>query len=186
MGQDKAALVLGGRTLLDRVIDAASAVAEEIIVVVRPGVQLPRLQATSAIRFVEDEAADEGPLIGIVSGLARLQAPVALIVACDQPFVRPGLLGLLAERAREHVAIVPVVDGRPQPMCSAVRTEALAQLRALVASGTRAATALADLPGALLLPRDAWSEADPDGRSFIGVNTPEEFAYAQRLAETDG
>jgi molybdopterin-guanine dinucleotide biosynthesis protein A len=78
---------------------------------------------------------------------------------------------------------MPVVDGLPQPMCSAVRTEALHHLRALIADGSRAAGALAELPGALLLQPHEWSVVDPDGRSFLGVNTPEEFARAIALAE---
>jgi molybdopterin-guanine dinucleotide biosynthesis protein A len=185
MGQDKAALVLGGRNLLQRAVDAVSAVADEVVVVVRPRAQSPSLSGSAHVTFVEDEAPDEGPLVGIVSGLARVQAPIALIVACDQPFVRPEFLRLLAARAREHLAVVPVVDGRPQPLCSAVRTDALAQLRTLVADGTRAAAALADLPGALHLQREAWFGADPEGRSFIGVNTREEFERARELAERD-
>jgi molybdopterin-guanine dinucleotide biosynthesis protein A len=202
MGQDKASLVLGDRTLLHRAVDAVGAVADDVVVVLRPGAPVPvldmraftatarpepvegrdrRASARPALTFVDDEAADEGPLVGITSGLAHVRAPVALVVACDQPFVRPELLRLLAEYAREHTAVVPVVDGLPQPMCSAVRTEVLPQLRALIADGSRAASELADLPGALLLSRDAWAQVDPDGRSFIGVNTPEELAQARAL-----
>jgi molybdopterin-guanine dinucleotide biosynthesis protein A len=183
MGQDKASLVLGGRTLLQRAVDAVSVVATEVVVVLRPGAPPPEVEGLTEVRFVEDEAPNEGPLVGIVSGLACAQAPVVLIVACDQPFVRPELLRLLAERAREHIAVVPFVDGLPQPMCSAVRFEALPVLREFVASGSRAANALADLPGALRLERDGWGEADVEGRSFIGVNTPEEFERAKELAQ---
>ena len=183
MGQDKAALPLGGRTLLQRAVDAASEVATMVVIVGAPDRPLPEVACARPLRVVADAVEGEGPLAGIVAGLGATDAPVAVIVGCDQPFVRPALLRLLARRAQEHIAVVPVMEGKPQPLCSAVRLDALARLRAVFEGGGRAAMALTELPGALLLPPEQWEAADPDGRSFIGVNTPDELARAEAHIE---
>ena len=183
MGRDKAGVVLGGRTLLQRAVDATAGVATRVVIVGAPGRALPEVACARPLVFVTDPVEGEGPLAGIVTGLEAAGAPVAVVTCCDQPFIRPAFLWLLAECARTHVAVLPVFEGRPEPLCTAVRREALPQLRAALDHGNRAAMVLADLPGALLLPREEWEAADPDGWSFTGVNTPEELARAETLLE---
>ncbi|HRC61654.1 MAG TPA: NTP transferase domain-containing protein, partial [Dehalococcoidia bacterium] len=45
MGRDKAALVLRGRSLLQRALDAVGAVVDEIVVVGAPGRALPEVRS---------------------------------------------------------------------------------------------------------------------------------------------
>ncbi|MSQ42050.1 MAG: molybdenum cofactor guanylyltransferase [Dehalococcoidia bacterium] len=184
MGRDKASLALDGRTLLQRTVDALAQVAQEIVVVRAPVRALPSLQCALPLHEVEDAVEGEGPLLGIAAGLRAASAPVALIVGCDMPFLRPALLRLLAARAAAGARFVlPSYDGRPQPLCSALRRDALAVVDAHIAAGDRAILAIAqDIDAALVLP-EQWAVADPDGRSFQNVNTPEEFEAARaRLA----
>jgi molybdopterin-guanine dinucleotide biosynthesis protein A len=181
MGSDKAAVVFGSRTLLQRAVDAVAKVASHVVVVGAPGRPLPVVQCARPLLEVSDPVEGEGPLSGIITGLEAAGTPVALIVGCDQPFLRPSLLRLLAERAADHPAVLPVLDGRPQPLCAAVRLAVLPELQAAFARGERAAKLLVSLPGALLLAAEEWRGVDPDGRSFIGVNTPEELERAERL-----
>lgn len=181
MGRDKASLVLDGRTLLQRVVDAAGVVATEVVVVGAPGRDLPAVVSPRMLRMVADSVEGQGPLAGILAGLEWTEREVALVVGCDQPFVLPALLAHLAELARTHAAAVPVVDGRPQPLASAVRREALTGLRRAFEDGARAARVIADLDGGVLVPPEVWQQFDPDGHSFAGVNTPEELDAARQF-----
>jgi molybdopterin-guanine dinucleotide biosynthesis protein A len=95
--------------------------------------------------------------------------------------MQPALLALLASKARTYPAVLPLLDGQPEPLCSAVRLEALVSLHAMFESGERAARVLGMLPGADLVPEQAWRAVDPEGRSFIGVNTPAQLANAEVL-----
>lgn len=181
MGRDKAAVVLGGRTLLQRTVDAAAAVAGTVVVVGAPGRRLPPIETARPLTAVTDAVEGQGPLAGIIEGLEAVEAPVALVLGCDQPFVRPALLELLVETVRDHVATLPLLGDQAQPLCSAVQREALPLLRQRYEAGARAAMVLAELPGAVLLPDASWRNADPDARSFIGVNTPEQLRRAEAL-----
>ena len=179
MGADKCALRLGGRTLIQRVADALGEVADEIAVAGAAGREPPPLRTARPLLRVADAAEGGGPLAGVLAGLEATSAPVAVVVACDLPFVRPALLRLLAERARAGAPFVaPLHEGRPQPLCSAWRRDALPALRERAASGKRAASMLG-APGAVLLPPEAWRAADPAAASFANVNTPADLARAR-------
>jgi len=182
MGRDKASLVLGGRALLQRAVDACGEAASAVVVVTAPGRELSGVTSALPLTFVTDAEEGAGPLAGIVAGLSAIQTPVALVVACDMPFIAPELLRFLASSIGDGVsAAVPVLDGQAQPLCSAVRADALEALQAAFAGGTRAASAVGDLPGARLIQAAEWRVVDPTGTSFVGVNTPEEWARAEAL-----
>ncbi len=83
MGSDKANLLLGEQTLLQRVIATMQQVFPHVIVSVRqprPEIDLPQ---------VCDEQSGGGPLAGLAAGLGHIATPWAFVVACDMPFVEP-------------------------------------------------------------------------------------------------
>ena len=186
MGTDKASLVLDGRTLLQRTVDALSQVVTEIVVVRAEGQQLPALSSPSPITVVEDSLDDQGPLVGIAEGLRAVSCDVALVTACDMPFLRPQLLRMLVERASVgRRFVVPMYLDRPQPLCSAFRRDALEVIDAQIAAGERKIMAVARELDVDRVSPGHWTAADPDGRSFENVNTPEEFEAALARA-SDG
>jgi molybdopterin-guanine dinucleotide biosynthesis protein A len=176
MGQDKAALVLDGRTLLQHACDALAAAADEIVIVGSPGRPLPAVSAAVPVRRVDDAVEGEGPLAGIAAGLAAAHGEVAAVVGCDMPHLAPALLRLLAEQALAGARlVVPLHHGRPEGLCSAWRVDALPVVQAHLAAGDRAVLSVeGDLDGVRLAP-EAYRDADPEGLSFVNMNTPEEL-----------
>ena len=179
MGQDKASLVLDGETLLQRTVRVLAAVVDEIVVVRAPGASLPAVSAPCPIVEIEDPVEGQGPLVGIAAGLAVARAPVAIIVGVDMPFLQPPLLRLLADRVRAGSRwVLPIADRRPQPLCSAFARDALEVLRAHIAAGDRAPMSVAADLGMTRLEPEVWRVADPDGLSFMDIDTPEDFTIA--------
>ena len=180
MGRDKASLVLDGRTLLERTVAALEVVADEIVVVRAPGQPLPLVVGARPLTVVEDPVEGEGPLFGIATGLAAASGPVALVVGVDHPFLRPPLLRLLVERVQAGARwVLPVAHGYPQPLCSAFATEALEVIRAHLDAGDRSPMSIAADLRYERLNEEAWRDADPEGLSFVDVDTPEEFEAAR-------
>ena len=180
MGRDKCALDVGGRTLIQRVVDALDEVAGEIIVVHAPERPPPELRSRTPLRLVPDRFEDAGPLVAIVAGLEAASAPVAIAVGCDAPQLQPALLRLLGEWADAGSPLVaPLHEGVPQWLCAAWRRDALPVLRERIAAGDRAVHAAAGALDAALLPPEAYAHLDPQGRSFLNVNTPEQLAAAR-------
>ncbi len=106
MGQDKAALMLNGKTLLQRVTAAMQQIFPKVIVSVRQprsGVELPQ---------VCDEQASGGPLAGLVAGLAQADTPWVFAVACDMPFVMPEVIEQLASYRAKPLPTSPCASIR--------------------------------------------------------------------------
>lgn len=105
---DKTALLVGDRPMLDA---ARAALARaELTVVVGPGGDMV------------EEPPGGGPLAAVAAGLARVEAPVVVVLAADLPFVTVDAVEALVERA----SAVAVDDGdREQYLLAAYRTDAL-------------------------------------------------------------
>ncbi|WP_161965040.1 molybdenum cofactor guanylyltransferase [Ornithinimicrobium cerasi] len=134
-GHDKAALVIGGRTLLDRVLDASSLLGGGVVVV--GDTPVPE----GVVRTVEDPP-DGGPVAGIAAGLAALAqgfpAAWVAVVAVDQPAALPALTAL-------HAAL----PGLPDDVDAVSHADPGGHRQWLLAVYRRAAleAALAALPG---------------------------------------
>lgn len=181
MGADKASLILDGASLLHRTTAALDAVVDEIVIVRAPGQSIPLVQTRASLVIVEDALEGEGPLFGMGTGLAAASAPVALVVGVDHPFLRPPLLRMLVERVRGGARwVLPIAGGRPQPLCSAFASDALEVVRRHLEAGARAPMAVAADLGMVRLTEEEWRTVDPEGLSFVDVDTPEEFEAARR------
>ena len=187
MEQDKAALLLDGETLLHRTVRALAVVAEEIVIVRSPGTPRLDLGALPPVRVVEDAVEGQGPLVGMAAGLEAARAPIAIVVGVDMPFLRPALLRLLVARVAAGARwVFPVGQDGPQPLCSAIARDALPVLRARIEAGDRAPMALEAPLGGVRLLEQEWRAADPDGASFMDVDTPEDFAAALAILAQRG
>jgi len=110
-GIDKASVVVAGRTLLSRALDACE-FATETVVVGPPALDAVA-KAANAARVLE-ELEFGGPVAGVAAGLAALERiPITpddglvLLLACDLPWARDAAALLLAARDR----LTPGVDG---------------------------------------------------------------------------
>lgn len=213
----KASVTLGGRTLLASVVAALEEhVGRIVVVTARQGGVDPApqpaygLEGTShvGIDIIHDTVSEGGPLGALADALGhvgaawgasagdeavrvkRLRDIEAVVVSCDVPLVRPGVVGLLLERLRSSGArwVVPQVHGHPQVLVSAVRGDLLPGIESHLAAGRRDlrglldAVARADPAAVCRLDADALIAVDPRLDSFRDVDTPDDLAaVAARL-----
>jgi molybdopterin-guanine dinucleotide biosynthesis protein A len=182
MGVDKASLMVGGRTMLGRVVEAVASVAEEVVVVRRKG-QMLRDLGEYKVRDVEDEEPSRGPLGGLVSGLRVVRRERALVVGCDMPFLNPRLLEYLIGLSEGWDVVVPRVHGKPQVLHSVWSKECLSVAEGMVSEGK----GLWDVLGSV---RVRWVEEEEVEEvakgigervwaSFMSVDTPGDWALAE-------
>lgn len=182
MGQDKANLLLGGRTLLQSVIATMQPLFAEVIICVRqprPEIALPQ---------VCDNPLHAGPLAGLVAGLERAATPWVFAVACDMPFITPAVIECLARQRAGHQAVVPVVQGYPQPLAAFYAASGLAAARdCLNGNGKHSLRALLEHLWVRYVNEAGMLDAGPDPSTtlntkglanFFDLDTPEDVLLA--------
>jgi len=182
MGADKAALPWGGRTMLEGVIERLAGGFDELVVVasVNQGAPAPALPGI-AVRMVSDPEPLQGPVKALRMGLAAVQAEIAFACACDLPLINVGLALALCDMTSGHDAGIPVVQGRLQVLHAAYRKSCLPALDAMIERGERTLHKLAPSLNVRFVNEDELRRYDPELLSFFNVNTPEDYAQAQRL-----
>jgi len=122
-GADKAALAVGGVSLLERAL-AATVAAVEVVVV---GAAVP---TTRPVRWTREEPPGGGPAAGLLAGLRAFAdlPPLVAVLAVDMPRVTATTIARLTRAvARERVdgALLVDRDGRRQLLCGVYRSTAL-------------------------------------------------------------
>jgi molybdenum cofactor guanylyltransferase len=183
LGRDKASEPLLGRPLLQWVLDRLQPLTAEIVIVGAEGQQLPPLESTMDPAVLEDMFPDSGPLGGIYTGLDAAHVNSALAVACDMPLLQTPLLAELLRLALEHEAVVPVQHGLPQPLCAAYSKSCLPAIRHQLVAGELKLTSFLDQVATHYVASDVWGKLDPEGLSFLNINTDEDLDRASRVME---
>ena len=177
MGADKAFLEFDGRTLLARVLDLAHSVTADVRIV---GSQ-EKFAAYAPV--VEDLFRDCGPLGGIQAALRASQTKFNLILAVDMPFLSREFLQYLISQARnapEAVVVVPLADGRRQPLCAVYRLEFAPVAESALRAGQYRINRLFDQVRTWAIGPDELAGANFSPDIFRNLNTPEDVE-AQKL-----
>ena len=173
--------MVGGSTLLDRVLAAVAGAQRRIVVG-------PKRAAVDSALFVQDE--QSGPVAAIALGLTEATAPVVVTVAADLAFLlQPHVVELVAALrrvvregvTRESVAVALDDNGRRQLLLAAWDTASLRS--ALVDTGGVDGSGLPDARLGALFPavvREVRLVGDP--APWLDCDTPEQLEMARRLA----
>jgi molybdopterin-guanine dinucleotide biosynthesis protein A len=168
MGQDKSRITIDGSTLAARTAHLLSLVVETAVEV-GPGV--------SGLPAILEQPRGEGPLVAVAAGCRTLRDQghngAALVIACDLPFISERLLRFLAEWDSEG-SVVPVVRGRPQPLCARWGAKDLNGVQDLVNQGVRSLQHLSTQPDVAYLDESAWGHVANE-RDFSDVDSPDDL-----------
>lgn len=186
MGSDKALLPLPGNEQISFVEHLASVLApigSEVLLVVRDETQALAYASLRNVRIVIDQIPDYGPLMGLYSGLSAMHSTsmYALVMAVDMPFVQPALLTYLLAQAQGDSMLVPVVEDTPQVLLAVYPRTILPTIEALVRQGRRDPRSLLKVAPVRYVDEAQLRAIDPQLRSFMNVNTPDELRTIKSL-----
>lgn len=180
MGVDKAFLGLEGRTLLERALELARAVAEDVRIVGA------REEFEAFAPAVEDSYQGRGPLGGIHAALSATTSPFNLILAVDLPFLEKRFLEYLVAEARAAKAVVtlPRAGGGFQPLCAVYRREFGALAAPALSAGRNKIDTLFAQTTVRIIEEDELERFAFSAAMFDNLNTQEEWERArQRLVQ---
>ncbi len=182
-GTNKALLTVGGRTIVDRVVDALTPLIDECLVLTNDR----SLAGRPTFTLVPDADPHAGVLPALAGGLQAATGALCLAAACDMPFVSRPVFELLLEvqAARDADVVIPRVHDRLEPMHAVYRrAAALDAVVAALARGQQRMTAFLATVRVVEVSDGALRAVDPDLRAFFNLNTPDDLAEAERLATT--
>jgi len=175
LGDDKAAVTLGGQSLLDRALSRMSRLSDDLLVVVRHG----QCVSVQNARVVVDVVPEGGVLAGLAAGLRAARYPWAAVVACDMPFLCPRIFELLRERTACCDAVVPRLAVGPEPLHALYHRRCLPAVLESLASRRHRVISFYDAIRVCYVPERDLVRIDPDKRSFFNINTPEDLAWSR-------
>ena len=176
MGRNKALMPLAGQRLVDRALAVLGGILDDLLMVTNS----PEVYADLGIRMVPDLVTGKGALGGIHSAVHHCTAPYCLVVACDMPFLNAGALRYLADQRADYDVVVPNVNGRPQPLHAVYGKACLQPIARRLESDRLHVVGFFPDVRVREVTAEELAVFDPEGLSFRNLNTPEEFADAER------
>jgi len=177
MGRDKSLLDFLGQPLIQRVVDRVSHLADEIFITANQ----PAGYRFLDIPVLPDIIPGIGSLGGIYTALRSAKNPTVFIVACDLPFVNPGLLSACYEILMDTQAdaVIPRSKYGLEPLHAVYRRKTcLSFVETAILAGKRRVISWHQDAHIHILPEGDVSKYDSHGITFWNVNTPEEYQRA--------
>lgn len=164
MGKDKYALLYNNLPLYKPSLDTLQRFCDTIII--SCNVAFPEFVDFTV---VEDDVKEIGPMGGIYSCLKKSSSKYNMILACDMPFVNGGLMTQLLSISNDYDAIVPLVDGRAEPLYAIYNVSIIPTLEAFIHSERYS---LKQMLSGLEV---CYVHVDTDVQELKNVNTPAEL-----------
>ncbi len=182
MGRPKCDLTFAGRLLLPDLVERmASVCAGGVLVVRRSGQSLPPLPASA--RVVDDLLPERAALGGLFTGLALAETRFVFLAACDMPLLSPPAIdGLRLLPPPTADVLLPIREGHSEPTHALYGHRCLGAIKRALLAGEYGMGRWLGSVRVERIPEARWRLFDPEGRSFLNVNTPEDLARAEDLA----
>ena len=173
IGGDKPLRLLGGKRLIDHVVEVARSWSDVLAVAVRHPAQAGEIEVSRII----DDPSIEGPLGGLAAALRyarESECEFLLTIPADMPFLPAELGPRLATEIAGARAAIAASGGALHPVCGLWSVGALDALADYLATGRRSLRGFAEAVG---LRAVEWPVelVDP----FFNINSPEDLAAAE-------
>ncbi|PEA55732.1 molybdenum cofactor guanylyltransferase [Bacillus pseudomycoides] len=174
-GEPKALAMWQGKTFIEHSVEALKEVVTDIVVISHQDIT-NELSYILNVPVVEDSELykGNGPLAGLVTGMEFAKADWYVVAPCDTPNISKEWALELIERADEtYGAIVPIVEGRKQPLLALYHYKVKEKIEHLLKEEKRSMQGLLSQCNVQYV---TVEEADV----FINVNTKEEYNELQK------
>ena len=178
-GEPKALASWGGSTFVEHILKVMTTAVQEVVVISHSDIK-ERVEQLIQVPVIEDirHYKGNGPLAGIVSGMEYIEADWYAIMPCDAPNVSQEWFPILLEQTSdEYDAVVPIINGRKQPLLAAYHNRVKEEIYTLLQEEKRS---MGQLLSQCNVKYIAGEDVQANADWFINVNTKEEYAQVQK------
>ena len=176
-GSNKALSRIDGDRLIERLCRTVGSVTGRMMLITNTPADYAFLELESQ----KDLVPRCGPIGGIYTALRTAKTPLCLCVACDMPFVMPEFLEYMVERSSGYDVVVPMNDGREEPLCALYRKTCVPVIEQRIQARKYKITGFFDEVRVLRLsPEDGGFH---DAGMFFNINNMADYDEALRRLE---
>lgn len=179
-GTNKALLEIGGRAILDEVLEKIQRVFDTLLLVVKDGDSILHRDHGPRVKVVADLLPGKGPLGGIYTALEYAKTPFVFVTACDMPYPNLDLVRRVISEAEGREAVVPRRGSYIEPLFAVYHRDTRQKIRSRLEAGDLKIHHFIEDIDARYLEEEEIRDCDPDFSSFFNVNTPEDLRQARR------
>lgn len=179
-GENKALADWRGRPLVQAVVDSLLEALPKVLVVTKNAAELAFLKS-DRVAVIEDLCEGGHPMGGLFTALHGLKTRHAFVAACDMPFVRPELIQALWHSRADYDAVIPVWRDRRQPLCGVYSRGCAGLIRASIDADSLGISRLFDTLRTRFMLEGEVKGVDPQGLSFMDIDTREDYERAKGL-----
>lgn len=126
------------------------------------------------VPLIGDCVRKAGPMTGIVSAFIATGEDEIFFTACDMPFIRPEMIEyIISHRGAE--ATVPFPGGTPEPLIAVYTKSASDKMLKRIELDKASMRDMLDLLDIKSIGDDELKQVDPEGESFININTLDDY-----------
>jgi molybdopterin-guanine dinucleotide biosynthesis protein A len=174
-GRPKAQLKVGGKRILERVMDVFAGIFPRILLVTNE----PEGYLDWDLTLVTDIHPVRASLTGLHAGLFYTRTPYAFFSACDAPFLNPSLVRAVLAHIRPTVDVVlPVTAKGREPLVAAYSRRCLGPIERQLACGDLKIDHFFRKVRVSPVTESQLRQVDPELASFFNVNTPQDLKAA--------
>lgn len=181
-GQNKAFIRIGGRRIIDRILEVYTRLFDQIVLVTNDPAAYMDVDAL----IVSDHYALRSSLNGLHAGLFAAAHEYAFVTACDTPFVMEALIACLLDHIDPHAdLIIPSTASGYEPMFAIYKKTCLpAMVWQLERDLLKIQGLFRKVRVKSVIEADLRA-ADPELISFFNINTPEDLIQAERIHQSN-
>ncbi|WP_435549264.1 NTP transferase domain-containing protein [Desulfobacterium sp. N47] len=171
---DKPLLEINGRSIIERTASVVVPLFEEVFIVTNT----PEKYETLSLPFVSDERRGCGPLMGIYSGLRRINHEIAFVCAADMPFLNEEIILSEFLVLGTFDIVVPWPGERPEFLHAFYHKHCLPAMRKNLEANLFKIETLVECCNTLYLDRNWFTQnglAQQIDVTFMNINTPQDY-----------
>ncbi|MDI6801340.1 MAG: molybdenum cofactor guanylyltransferase [Thermodesulfovibrionales bacterium] len=183
----KSFIKINNYTIIEKNLILLKEIFDEVII----STNIPEKYFYLGAPLIGDILPSLGPMSGIYSSLLNSKHGSIFIVACDMPFIKKELIYFVCKKHLESFysghsetidATVPIYDGEPQPLFGVYCNKAMPYLEAAILSGKTSLKRFLNEIKTRFINESEIRVVDPDGMSFVNINTIEDYKNVMRYA----
>lgn len=168
----KSFIKINSKRIIESNIELLGKIFNKIII----STNSPEIYFYLGLPMIGDVINTRGPMTGIYSVLINPEINDIFVIGCDMPFIKKKLIQfILSKWDKEWDSVVPLFNSKPQPLLGIYSKRILTKMEIAINNNQRGLMDFLCKINVLLIKEGEVKDIDPDGRSFVNINTLKEF-----------